>query len=122
MPRGALSETGFTLIELLVVVAIIGVLAAIAIPQYAAYKKGTIDAKMKSDLHNAAQAMEAYYGSNDNSYAGADVDTLKAFGYRQSDGVTLDVSGNVTTFTVTASATGGNVGSIAFDATTGKMQ
>jgi hypothetical protein len=43
------------------------------------------------------------------------------FGYNQSDGVTLGVSGNTSTFTVTASATGGNVGNV-FDAATGKIR
>src|SRR6266498_1113967 len=61
------NEQGFTLIELLVVVAIIGILAAIAIPQYATYKQQAADSKAKSDLHNMATAMEAYYGSNGNS-------------------------------------------------------
>jgi Tfp pilus assembly protein PilE len=50
-----------------VVVAIIGILAAVAIPQYATYRKGSVDAKTKADLHTAATAMEAYYESNENS-------------------------------------------------------
>jgi type IV pilus assembly protein PilA len=54
-------ESGFTLIELLVVVAIIGILAAIAIPQFAAYRKRAFQAAVKSDVKNAAWAQEAYY-------------------------------------------------------------
>ena len=54
------NESGFTLIELLVVVAIIGILAAIAIPQFSAYRKRGYEAQVKSDLRNAATAQEAY--------------------------------------------------------------
>lgn len=54
-------ETGFTLIELLVVVAIIGILAAIAIPQFAEYRKRGFDSRSVSDLRNAATAEEAYF-------------------------------------------------------------
>jgi len=58
------SNAGFTLIELLVVVAIIGILAAIAIPQFALYRQKGFDAAAQSDLRNAATAEEAYFASN----------------------------------------------------------
>src|SRR2546429_535156 len=53
-------EAGFTLIELLVVVAIIGSLAAIAIPQFTSQKGKGYDARVMQDARNAATAQEAY--------------------------------------------------------------
>ena len=49
------------MIELLIVVVIIGILAAIAIPQYANTKEKAYVAAMKSDLRNLASAQEAYF-------------------------------------------------------------
>ena len=54
------SNKGFTLIELLIVVAIIGILAAIAIPQFNAYRTRGYNASASSDLRNFRTAMEAY--------------------------------------------------------------
>ncbi|GAA2142016.1 hypothetical protein GCM10009844_12820 [Nocardioides koreensis] len=53
-------DQGFTLIELLVVIIIIGILAAIAIPVFLNQRKKGVDASIKSDLKNAATALEAY--------------------------------------------------------------
>jgi type IV pilus assembly protein PilA len=55
------NEKGFTLIELLIVVAIIGILAAIAIPQFAAYRQRAYNSAAQSDLKNTKTALEAYY-------------------------------------------------------------
>ena len=55
------SQRGFTLIELLIVVVIIGILAAIAIPKFAATKGKAYYAAMKSDLHNLTTAEESFF-------------------------------------------------------------
>jgi len=59
------SERGFTLIELLTVIGILGILAAIAIPQYAEYRRRGIDGRSLSDLRNAATAEEAYFADHE---------------------------------------------------------
>ncbi len=63
---------GFTLIELLVVMAIIGILAAIAIPNFQQYRARGFDARAKTDLHNLATAEEAVFLSNETYVACAD--------------------------------------------------
>ncbi len=54
------SNKGFTLIELLIVVAIIGILAAIAVPQFSAYREKAYNSAANSDLKNWKTGMEAY--------------------------------------------------------------
>ena len=58
------AEGGFTLIELLVVIAIIGILAAIAIPQFAAYRQRSFVSQVTSDIRNMAVAEEARFAQN----------------------------------------------------------
>lgn len=58
------NEKGFTLIELLIVVAIIGILAAIAIPQFAQYRQRAFNSAAQSDLRNFKTTMEADFAEN----------------------------------------------------------
>jgi type IV pilus assembly protein PilA len=83
---------GFTLIELMIVIAIIGILAAIAIPQFSAYRVRSYNSAAKADLRNMATAQEAYFVDN-NTYAG-DVALIEndSFGFYRSRGVTPTVT------------------------------
>lgn len=100
-----LKEKGFTLIELLVVIAIIGILAAIAIPQFAEYRARGFDARAKSDLRNVATAEEAYFVDEEVYKTCADASTCASDLPGVSDlsqGVTLAITATNTGFTGTS--------------------
>jgi len=114
----ASSNQGFTLLELIVVVAVLGILAAIAVQQFQIHLARAIDAAMRSDLKNAALAMESYYGEF-LSYPVTEAAILMV-GYRKTSGVTLSISvPTPSTFSLTASRPHGSQPSFTFDSTTG---
>ena len=59
------SEKGFTLIELMIVVAIIGILAAIAIPNFLSYQKKAKTSEAKTSLGSIRTVEEAYAADHD---------------------------------------------------------
>jgi len=58
---------GFTIIELSVVLAIFGILAAIAIPQYSGYRERAYNAAAIGELRNIAAAQESYFANHQHS-------------------------------------------------------
>ena len=96
------NQKGFTLIELLVVIAIIGILAAIAIPQFASYRNQSFCSRVESDTNNAMLAGEAYY----TSYEQYPADPATA-GFIESPNVTVAYSGDGVTAPFTATGTDG---------------
>ncbi|MBI3001004.1 MAG: prepilin-type N-terminal cleavage/methylation domain-containing protein [Deltaproteobacteria bacterium] len=117
------AEEGFTLIELLVVIAIIGILAAIAIPQFAAYRRRGYDSDVKSNVKNLSTAQEAYFVDK-NTYGSAAGSNLMftSRGFKQSANVSITAAGTVGGFVLTGTATAGcsaSTGTWIFDSATG---
>ena len=120
---GRYRDHGFTLIELLTVVAIIGVLAAIAIPQFLTYRQRSFDAMAETDLRNAATAEEAYYI---NHFVYVSCSTApdcksKLPGYDGSTGVNIAMTAASQSFTGTASHSKGTGKVWSFDSTAGRI-
>ena len=85
--RIAKNRRGFTLVELIVVTVIIGVISAIAIPQYFKVKGRAHVASMKTDLRNLATAEEMYFAEHSRY-----TDDLGALAFRPSSGVRIQLA------------------------------
>ncbi len=103
-------QKGFTLIELMIVVAIIGILAAVALPAYQDY---TVRAKVTEGLSMAAAAKlavaeNASNGKNYDSGWTAPAATA-AVANGAASGIAITQATGVITITYTAAAGGGNI-------------
>jgi type IV pilus assembly protein PilA len=107
-------------LEILVVIAILGILSAIAIQQYSAYRSHSIDAQMKSELKNAALAMESYF-SEFRVYPDS-LGQITSVGFRQTEGVSLTITVvSPSAYTLTASKPSGTQPSFTYSSTTGQI-
>jgi type IV pilus assembly protein PilA len=120
-PNHSHGKLGFSLVELLIIIVIIGLLAVIGIPQFISYRSRSIDAQLKSDLRNAAVAVESYFTKR--SVLPSSIDEIQGFGFQPTDGVTLTLNVvTATSYTLSAAKPGGSQPSFTFTSNTGLIQ
>ena len=77
--RGRHRQSGFTLLELIVVIAVIGVLAAIALPNLVQTPRRAREAVLKTNLHTLREVIDQHYG--DKGFYPPDLEALVDEGY-----------------------------------------
>jgi prepilin-type N-terminal cleavage/methylation domain-containing protein len=87
VPPPQKSAKGFSLLELLVVLALIGILAATALPRFGSFRAAAYDTRAQQDLRNLATAEELHRAINEEYQA--EVESLD--GFRASQGVEITV-------------------------------
>ena len=94
------NSKGFTLIELMIVIAIIGILAAIAIPNFIAYRNKAYCSAAESDANATAAALADYFAIPTNTtYPGSDPES--DLGISLSSSNTGTISGPTSSITIT---------------------
>ena len=73
MPKKISGPSGFTLLELMIVIAIIGILTAIAIPQFARMAEKSKEAGTKGNLATLRSALAIYFGDNESVFPADDL-------------------------------------------------
>ncbi len=101
------AKRGFTLIELMIVVAIIGILAAIAIPKFADLIRKSNEGATKGNLGSIRSALSIYYGDQEGLYPQTPAALTVGGDYMGTipKAKTPNYHGDVNTFSLSVSAT-----------------